>query len=587
MTLLILAILSSVWANGFQADPLTTITDAQARDNLLRAQVQALGSRVRQSSDCGVILAPLPGPNGSSVEFARSFSLIDATLTAIKTEMPRSCQLQLAQNLQLTGGPGVRLSNELIRYNSPQLGSDTVFSCAPSASPIQELLGLLQNFRSATACNEIRRGEWTVVNKSAAFYDNISYALTRENDDSYRAVLSLNFTDLGTGANSPEMMAKVRQCLNGAAPFLNGPVRGQSGEDYRLKIDVISWEEAERLPLAARPRRNSIRVAPPGSANNVRNYAQDIGCDTIIHEVMHLMGLCDEYPGERDGYPCRPVGRPSSLMRNESVAFSESVPQQMTCACNTPQCAFIATNQRRLAYALQPGLRDFAQNDFLNRNCSSPQGPPLQRPIDTEISEGESRFATRRLAPSRLEITFAEIQDAPLMNSANVVTEKRICQCQSGDTECEAMLNRLDNVEERRSRRPSTIICPGGSQPLRAVVANRPFTSGVRNTSQGRTIELYSKPNRDSMLEPWHFNQIINGNCPRKTNFYDTCAQLSYQRNPQRCQAVLSEDNGSNAVCLDRYNWGDYQNQLNEVARCRDNAVGNTRFVQCQADREL
>ncbi len=587
MIIVLVTLFFELWANGFKADPLTTVSDQQARDNLLRSQIQTLGSRIRQSSDCRVILAPLPGPNGNSVEFSRSYTLIDSTLTAIKTEMPRSCQLELAQNLQLSGGTGIRLANELIRYNSPQIGSDTVFSCASTNSPIQDLLGLLQNFKTATACNEIKKGEWTVVNKSAAFYDNISYAMTRENNDTYRAVLNLNFNDTDSGTTSKEMMAKVRQCLNGASPYLNGPVRGQNGTNYKLKIDILSWQEADRLPLAARPRRNSIRLQPPGSPNNVRNYAADISCDTIIHEVMHLMGLCDEYPGERDGYPCRPVGRPSSIMRNENLAFAESVPQQMTCACDSPQCAFISSNQRRLSYALQPGLRDFAQADFLNRNCSATIGTPTQRSIDLEVNANKKRFETKRLNNQSVEIIYSEILDSPSSNSADVITEKRTCQCQNGDAECVAMIDRLSNEQERTQRRPTTIICPGGSRPLRAVVANRPFNSGVKNSATERTIELYSKPNRTSMMEPWHFNQIINGNCAKNTNFYDSCAQLSYQRNPQRCQAVLTEDSGANAVCLDRYNWGDYRGQLNDVARCRDRAVNNSRFVACQADRAL
>jgi hypothetical protein len=277
-------------------------------------------------------------------------------------------------------------------------------------------------------------------------------------------------------------------------------------------------------------------------------------------------------------------------MRNESLAFAEAVPQQMTCDCSSPQCAFIASNQRRLSYALQPGLRDFAQPDFLNRNCSSPMGSALKRPIDTVITTGQDRLVTRRLDANRLEVTFSEFQDAPFLNSADVFTETRICQCQSGDTECVAMLDRLANEEERRERRPTTIHCPGGSEPLRAVVANRPFNSGVRNGPNGRTIELYSKPNRTSMLEPWHFNQIINGNCSRKTNFYDTCAQLAYQRNPERCQAVLVEqDDGANKVCLDRYNWGDYNQNMqgSETARCRDSAIRGMAFTRCTPDREL
>lgn len=57
--------------------------------------------------------------------------------------------------------------------------------------------------------------------------------------------------------------------------------------------------------------------------SNSTQYNTNIKCSSIIHEVLHLVGLCDEYP-ETDKYPERVISRTSNLMHWHTVGFGIS-----------------------------------------------------------------------------------------------------------------------------------------------------------------------------------------------------------------------------------------------------------------------
>ncbi len=67
-----------------------------------------------------------------------------------------------------------------------------------------------------------------------------------------------------------------------------------------------------------------IRIAPPKVRAQSDSYPQDVDCKTIVHEVLHLTGLVDEYKeydvrGEREVYPNRAIGSSNSVMASNGT----------------------------------------------------------------------------------------------------------------------------------------------------------------------------------------------------------------------------------------------------------------------------
>lgn len=90
-------------------------------------------------------------------------------------------------------------------------------------------------------------------------------------------------------------------------------------------------------------------------------YPSDISCQSVVHEMLHLGGLVDEY-SEGKEFPCRAAGPLSSVMSNEYLALGE-----------TTKFALQPAHVRALAY---PGCQEknakyyhCAQRSYLTGGC--------------------------------------------------------------------------------------------------------------------------------------------------------------------------------------------------------------------------
>lgn len=594
MSALLVLLSLNLWADPVILDD-ASVLEETARQQLLQQQISEFGRRLQTvRNNCNALLAPLPGPDNTTQPFSDSHTFITATMRAIKNEVPKACQEQLAQNLMTNDNPvGHRLAREILLSSLPLMASDMIFSCTPQTSPIQEILRFARGFQTNQGCKELNPGQWNIVNRSAAFYDTLSYGIQRLPDENgrrkYRAVLNLDFTTSnGTSVNSEQMLARVRQCLNGVQPFLKGQVNNGSGpQASSLRIDVLSGNEALRLPAAVRPRRNTVRIAPRGTRNTVRSFAENVSCDTIVHEVMHLLGLCDEYPGEVEGFPCRPVGRPTGLMRNEALAFASTIPIKLTCDCTSTLCRQITQTPVVRNYALQPGMTDYMNTDFRVRYCTGnePVDSPLS--LDLAVQQRPNRF-TARASGNGIQIEYSEIEAAG--NTAQVVTRSLSCTCPTvngaSDPECMERVAALTNDNTRSRMARNTMSCPAGSTPRNATpqpqFTSRDSVPPSNYIRERQVIELFSTPQQDTLFEPRHMNQIVNGNCQETaegrqfgTIYYNNCSQLSYQRNLSTCQRQIDSGHQENRACLNRYNWG---------TPCRYGGTVATHEVSTQAD---
>ena len=121
-------------------------------------------------------------------------------------------------------------------------------------------------------------------------------------DNSYSIPLVLSFypTEDYSGSVSqdevPEYyMNKVRTCMDQANQKLLGP----NGEKLKINIQALTKQNEDDCN---RDNAIGIAIGPPDFRSNTGKYGSDIDCPTITHEVLHLLGLCDEYPETEIGF---------------------------------------------------------------------------------------------------------------------------------------------------------------------------------------------------------------------------------------------------------------------------------------------
>lgn len=102
----------------------------------------------------------------------------------------------------------------------------------------------------------------------------------------------------------------------------------KSPENKNIQIRLISEPN-----LISSPNIINVRKDYHGKERtNSRTYNLGVSCGTVIHEVLHLTGLIDEYeeiynPSSKDSYQyqCRRLGPEDSVMANHSQAINNSV----------------------------------------------------------------------------------------------------------------------------------------------------------------------------------------------------------------------------------------------------------------------
>lgn len=159
------------------------------------------------------------------------------------------------------------------------------------------------------------------------------FILRKKDDSTYQVQLNLKFLeddflrqmkDLVTEAETPkeaQMRNRVNYCLKQVNPYLKGP------NNQRLEISLTDRKSNDP---------NVKKIETPivvGEGNdfqvNSLAYKSDSGCLVILHEILHRLGLVDEYIEIRDklangnklkSRDCRILGSPSSIMNNAALS---------------------------------------------------------------------------------------------------------------------------------------------------------------------------------------------------------------------------------------------------------------------------
>lgn len=426
--------------------------------------------------------------------------------------------------------------NQMFGYIYGDRGKEELakmLECKPedSLQPIEAIIHRVEEIKKKESCDPLAPGTAKLFELDYSnYYATGDYLLTRKPDGNHQVLLNLNFKK-GTGTLPPEeMMQRTKACLVEAAPFMKGP----NGE--LIELVALTPEETNKLPRNQRPKANNISIESADFGTNAAQYAEGIKCPTIVHEVLHLMGLCDEYEETRSKYGdmwnCRVVSKAPSIMRDLDV-YDRAVAKTNSCECDSQPCTAVmkSSNQDIIDIYTQQSVYDATDFRFRNKYCSVKALPTSSR-----VSDPGKVMVLK--SDNNNSITFEGrwVSYSPSAPHYAISRSEFTCVCPAGDSACLAEKSEvIENI--RKPKRVSK--CPSGTKPL-GVSSNKKVSVP---TLQNNVLTITSDPMLPSLLQPNHFFKILEGTCPGKSSGYQECADFAYKNNrnapcnvPEKCR---------------------------------------------------
>ena len=191
---------------------------------------------------------------------------------------------------------------------------------SPSPYMNTGLFDLLQGLEDKQSCSDYKIGEerqFIITPFQSVILHYVHYRIKRESAKHYKAFVVMEFSpDSSSYKSSPVpgdqvhdyYIGRVRDCLSRANPRM----KGQNGETLEIVI-----EDARQVD-SCMPKRLIQVGYSPDRISSTTYYQNNIGCVAIVHEVIHLLGLWDEYKKIgtsyfRPSYDCRVVQKNSIL----------------------------------------------------------------------------------------------------------------------------------------------------------------------------------------------------------------------------------------------------------------------------------
>lgn len=424
-------------------------------------------------------------------------------------------------------------------------------------------------------CSEFNIGESRIVNKSA--YGSPSgvemrYALTRDSQNQYSADIVIDFSNNGDSRYSDQqILERVKNC----AQLVSSQFETDSGE--RLRINVHSPEEAQRLPESRRAPPIEITYGTDPDAaqsGHSRNYPDGFQCGDYTHELLHLMGLADEYdPTHKDTIiaGCRPVSKTNTIMSAHSITALNELGFDSS---NLPEAIYNFDNSRRMRSCTcedsNQTCRAITQKnnsnlnlynwgkispEFARRNGYNCQEVPAVNSNPVEVTRN-STIPTPGITPFEGGVFFMtyEFQESSSVNQIGSLTQKMFrCDCTT-----QACRNREVSVIEATDFYWIPINrCPDGTRDMmsewirRPASSDRSFSDGIVTTDeQPFSFNLQAVRGFDGFRD-YHFNRIKHGNCATTSVTYSRCARVGGFDNSPTCSETPPECRVSDVLLTD------------------------------------
>lgn len=159
----------------------------------------------------------------------------------------------------------------------------------PESSNLKSLITVPEQ---ASACGSLAVGE-TRVTDSMLHTIEQKFAVTNIGNNTHRVDIVIDFVPAEGLENEPGVAAKMMEKMQGCMGELNKVTKDSLGR--KLNFNVITPAQAESNLAPNNPVTIPIRVRPDGDRHSSRSYSVKAKCSIMTHEMLHLLGLHDEY----------------------------------------------------------------------------------------------------------------------------------------------------------------------------------------------------------------------------------------------------------------------------------------------------
>ncbi len=249
------------------------------------------------------------------------YNRVPISCEALTDEEKSSCQDMQAE-YAVVRDRVLSLVNVMVSHNPNLITPFAEHLLENNASPhyiSTELVNLLQRLEDEGSCSEYKIGEekhFIITPVQSTILPYIYYKIKRKSKNHYKAFVTLKFSvhfSLWYDGDIPVPIdqmhnyyieEKVRPCISEA----NLKMRGPHGEILEIVIED-AYQVDSCMP------KHSIQIGSRYALRNAKYYHMNMHCSSTTHEIIHLLGLWDEYLEERyaPNYDCRVVQENSML----------------------------------------------------------------------------------------------------------------------------------------------------------------------------------------------------------------------------------------------------------------------------------
>lgn len=422
----------------------------------------------------------------------------------------------------------------------------------------KQIENLVKEIDDVHQCSDIKPGEYKVVNRGGG--DSPSkiqqrYLLERFDQNNLKATLALKFPD---GEQGDKMHKDVKECLDKMSNYFKG------GNKEKIKVNIITKDERLKIPANKRPPVVNIQLQEAGARSHSMAYAADAGCGTMTHEVLHLMGLCDEYKEQSTGYyvdvatgeildkdkgpdlkaagkakfvlaynACRSIAESNSIMSSHWRKINDTVKYKRSCKCPKNLCQSILKkkNPKHLKYLTNnPWIHAYK---LKHTNCNH----TFVKQSKITSTSAMNNFPDNpivKLKESKNSLEFYNYEmNIGIGTTGTIYKRKYKCTCEQEDC-----ANEMGLLKEAVANGHSQgEYCPAGMTSTESLKYFGDEPSGFGDLIDGEFTFINDPPSK-SLLHTAHFNRIKWGSCASKVKKYNECAKNAYKRLAKDCPDV-------------------------------------------------
>ncbi len=501
-------------------------------------------------------------PNDCKEQFIKNF--LAYKIQEEKTSVDEFCK-QSSCDLVLKV---TQAQNELVNViTQPDISNLADVKCTPieKNSVYQELEKILSEVENIKECSELKVGEYRIGDGVLGRVAQ-NYKVKKTDANAYELSFNINFlSNDSQGISGEQMREKVNACVK----WVNKRARGPNKE--KLNFVILDPNKLDSTQMKKAPPRVVIAIQSKGGRANSASYPADIKCPTVMHELMHLAGLCDEYKetvngmltntktGEtyrvnnenkdnigKEGYKlstdynhCRSISTKPSLMSNQYEVINSIYPTTLECNCGNPEKpeSFQEQTCRRLMTGDEAVKKFFINSNQklgvairgFHRNCTTVRQESLIS-VDSAKEIKNARILTNYLKTKRTRTFTKNSFYGSAERFGGIIGIRYECSCNEGDKNCLKDLEALDKIYETNEIKVQTA-CP----------------FGFKNVGQYSEMNEKAKPKYENsllvtpdveplpLLRPAHLEKILYPGCDSKAPKYTKCAEYAYKRSGETC----------------------------------------------------